>query len=58
MGVIYRRSIEIDIDSFTTVLANIISTIDMNNKVYLMGDFNVDILKHTSLGPCGNFFAT
>ena len=39
----------------TTVLSDIISTIDMNNKVYLMGDYNIDILKHRTSGPIENF---
>ena len=48
IGVIYRKP-QSNINEFTTILDNCLNNIDTEHKqVYIMGDFNIDILKYTN----------
>jgi hypothetical protein len=62
VGMIYRRATEISIEHFSEVMNEIFSGIDVaHNKVYVMGDFNVDLLQYHRRIPvanyCNNFFS-
>jgi len=62
VGMVYRRASEISIDNFSVELNEIFSNIDIaHHKVYIMGDFNVNLLQYHRSIPvadyCNNFIS-
>lgn len=48
VGVVYRRSINIRIRDFSLALDEIITSLNARNKCYIMGDFNIDLLRNNA----------
>ena len=55
VGLIHKRSIDISVENFTIALETIISSLDPNNKTYIMGDFNINLLDYNNSAPIENF---
>ena len=56
VGVVYRRASEISIDDFTEEMNAIFNEINFaHNKVYIMGDFNIDLLQYNRSAQVANF---
>ena len=55
VGVIYRTP-DADIQNFCDYLINILESLNpLNQSCYLMGDYNIDLLKHSTHNPTSEF---
>ena len=55
VGLIYKRSIDISTEKFSVALEPLISSLDPCVKIYIMGDFNINLLDHNLSPPVKNF---
>ena len=55
VGLIYKRSVDISVENFTIALETIITSLDQNNKTYIMEDFNINLLDYNNSVPGKNF---
>ena len=46
---IYKHSLDINVENFTITLETIISSLNPNYKTYIMGDFNINLLDYNSV---------
>ena len=55
VGIIYRTP-DADVRNFCDYLVNIIESLKPHNQsCYLMGDYNIDLLKHCTHNPTSEF---
>ena len=54
VGLIYKRSVDISTENFSVALEPLISSLDPRVKIYIMGDFNINLLDHKLSPPVVN----
>ena len=55
VGLLYKRSVDINTEHFSIVLEEIVSSLDPNTKTYIIGDFNINILDYSTSPSIENF---
>ena len=55
VGLVYKLSVHINVENFTIALETIIFSLDPNNKTYIVGDFNINLLYYNNSAPIENF---
>jgi len=58
VGMIYRRAMDITIPDFADEITSRILENLRNNKAYLMGDFNINLLRYRDSANIANFYHT
>ena len=48
---IYKNSVDINVDNFTITLETIIFLLDPNNKTYIIKDFNINVIDYNNSVP-------
>ena len=54
VGLVYKRSDDISNENFSIALEEIISSLDPNIKIYIMGDVYINLLDYSISPPVGN----
>ena len=54
VALVYKRSVDINTENFSTTLVEIISFLDPNIKTYIMGDCTINLLDYSTSPPVEN----
>ena len=55
VGLIYKRSVDIRTENFSVAFEPLISCLDPLAKIYIMGDFNINLFDHNLSPTVENF---